>query len=108
MFFDPELVVPDHRLSLRQGAIAPWANLQSQYYGQTLECLAGHFDFSGYAFRQAAGECPHALLHGSVPRIVMRYADDNRVYEVEKPFEGVIPIWNAAGGKPTATGRGMK
>jgi excinuclease ABC subunit A len=30
LYFDPELVVPDERLSLRQGAIAPWANSSSQ------------------------------------------------------------------------------
>ena len=93
MFFDPELVVPDHRLSLRQGAIAPWANLQSQYYGQTLECLAGHFDFSlDTPFAKLPGNVRDALLHGSGSEpVVMRYADGNRVYEVEKPFEGVIP-----------------
>jgi excinuclease ABC subunit A len=36
LFFDPELVVPDESLSLREGAIAPWANSTSQYYAQTL------------------------------------------------------------------------
>src|SRR5690606_13928668 len=28
-YFDPDLVVPDDRLSLRDGAIAPWANSSS-------------------------------------------------------------------------------
>src|SRR5262249_40749008 len=43
LYFDPELVVPDERLSLREGAIAPWANSTSQYYAQTLESLAKHY-----------------------------------------------------------------
>jgi len=45
MYFDPELVVPDDRLSLDDGAIAPWANSTSQYYRQTLQALAEHFRF---------------------------------------------------------------
>src|SRR5450432_2649856 len=36
-YFDPELVVADERLSLKDGAIAPWASSSSQYYVQTLE-----------------------------------------------------------------------
>jgi excinuclease ABC subunit A len=35
MFFDPEMVVPDDRLSLGEGAIAPWADSSGQYYMQT-------------------------------------------------------------------------
>src|SRR5246500_5564644 len=46
LYFDPELVVPDERLSLREGAVAPWANSSSQYYAQTLESLAKHFKVS--------------------------------------------------------------
>ena len=32
MYFDPELVVPDPALSLREGAIAPWENRTGVYY----------------------------------------------------------------------------
>ena len=42
-FFDPALVVPDERLSLADGAIAPWTGAQSPYYDQTLQSLARHF-----------------------------------------------------------------
>src|SRR5712671_3504265 len=46
LFFDPELVVPDESLSLREGAVAPWASSTSQYYAQTLESLAKHYKIS--------------------------------------------------------------
>ncbi len=36
---DPELIVPDPALTLRRGAIAPWAKSTSPYYAQTLEAL---------------------------------------------------------------------
>ena len=35
--------MPDERLSLAEGAIAPWADSPRQYYEQTLESLASHF-----------------------------------------------------------------
>ncbi|MGY8992509.1 MAG: excinuclease ABC subunit UvrA, partial [Rhodospirillales bacterium] len=45
MFFDPELIVPDDRLTLREGAITAWANSSSPYYMQTLSSLAKHYKF---------------------------------------------------------------
>ena len=39
----PQLVVPDERLSLADGAIMPWTGAQSPYYDQTLQSLARHF-----------------------------------------------------------------
>src|SRR5439155_4255999 len=46
--FEPDLVVPDSSLSLRDGAVVPWAKTgnTSPYYNQTLEALAKHFKFS--------------------------------------------------------------
>src|ERR1700740_1527418 len=38
-FFDPHLVVPDERLGLADGAVAPWSGSQSPYYDQTLQSL---------------------------------------------------------------------
>src|SRR6266436_1629796 len=42
-YFDPEMVIADERLSLKDGVIAPWASSSSQYYTQTLESIAKHF-----------------------------------------------------------------
>jgi excinuclease ABC subunit A len=93
MFFDPDLVVPDPRLSLLQGALAPWANSTSQYYRQTLESLAGHFGFDLTRPFAALPETVRTLvLYGSGSEVLtLRYDDGVRTYEVRKPFEGVIP-----------------
>src|SRR3954447_19520123 len=45
MTVDPMLIVPDESLSLRKGAIAPWAKSTSPYYGQTIDALAKHYKF---------------------------------------------------------------
>jgi excinuclease ABC subunit A len=42
---DASLIVPDPKLSLRKGAIAPWAKSSSPYYMQTLEGLSQHYKF---------------------------------------------------------------
>ena len=43
---DPNLVVPDDRKSLADGAIEPWAKSTTLYYAQTLASLAKHYEFS--------------------------------------------------------------
>src|SRR5690349_8287346 len=57
LFFDPDLVVSDERLSLREGAIAPWAHSSSQYYSQTLDSLARHYKISRSEERRVGKEC---------------------------------------------------
>ncbi len=93
MFFDPALVVPDDRLSLRKGAIAPWANSTSQYYMQTLDSLARHYKFStSVPFRDLPEKARQVILHGSgSDAVTMEYDDGLRSYKTTKPFEGVIP-----------------
>ncbi|MGU3662515.1 hypothetical protein, partial [Methylobacterium fujisawaense] len=45
MRIDPELVISDAALSLKRGAVGPWAKSTSPYYGQTLDALAEHYGF---------------------------------------------------------------
>ena len=93
MFFDAELIAPDERLSLREGAIKPWANSSSQYYQQTLESLARHYKVAmTTSWRELPAKVKHAILFGSGSEaITMRYDDGLRSYQTTKPFEGVMP-----------------
>jgi excinuclease ABC subunit A len=93
MFFDPEMVVPDDRLSLAEGAIAPWADSSGQYYMQTLESIAKHFKVkTSMPWRDLPKKVRDVILHGSGSEsIAMRYDDGIRQYQTTKPFEGVIP-----------------
>ena len=43
---DEDLVIPDKELSLRKGAIAPWAKSSSPYYIQTLTALGKFYKFT--------------------------------------------------------------
>ncbi|KFG68817.1 excinuclease ABC subunit UvrA [Microvirga sp. BSC39] len=88
-----EALVVDETLSLKRGAIMPWAKSTSPYYGQTLEAITRHFKAS---MTKPWSELPEnvrdTILYGSDgENIRMAYDDGLRAYEVKKPFEGVIP-----------------
>jgi excinuclease ABC subunit A len=93
MYFDPELVVPDDSLSLNMGAVAPWANSSSKYYGQTLEGLSKHYDFRlTTPWLKLPKKTREVVLFGSGrEEVTMAYHDGSKSYEITKPFEGVIP-----------------
>ncbi|MFZ3177043.1 MAG: excinuclease ABC subunit UvrA [Methylovirgula sp.] len=89
---DAELVVPDAKLTLRKGAIAPWARSTSPYYLQTLESLAKHYKFRlDTPFEDLPERVQEIILYGSgEEEIRFSYNDGLRSYDVKKPFEGVI------------------
>ncbi|MFM8678420.1 MAG: excinuclease ABC subunit UvrA, partial [Alphaproteobacteria bacterium] len=93
LHFDPDLVVPDPSLSLKDGAIAPWAVTPSPYYDQTLESLARHLRIStATPFGELRKATQDALLFGTGGEAVeMTFSDGLRSYATSKPFEGVVP-----------------
>ena len=92
-YFDEELVVPDETLTLRTGAVAPWAKNSSPYYLQTLEALGRHYKFSmNEPWEDLPKKARDIILHGSGgEEIKFVYDDGARRYDTKKEFEGVIP-----------------
>jgi excinuclease ABC subunit A len=94
MRFEASLVVPDDSLSLRGGAVLPWAKTgsSSPYYAQTLEAICRHFKASmTTAWKDLPERVRSVILHGSGDEeITFRYDDGLRAYETRKPFEGVV------------------
>ena len=92
--FDDQLVVPNEALSLKKGAIVPWAksNPPSPYYMQVLGSLAKEFGFSlETPWSDLSGEIRLVILHGTGGKpVTLRFQDGRKSYEVQKPFEGVI------------------
>ena len=89
---DEELVIPDKELTLRRGAIAPWAKSSSPYYLQTLTALGKFYKFTlDTKWKDLPKKTQAALLHGSGDdEIKFSYEDGVRSYDTKKPFEGVI------------------
>jgi excinuclease ABC subunit A len=92
LYFDPEMVVPDERKNLREGAVAPWANSSSQYYMQALDSLARHYKFSlTTPWQDLPKKFRDVILFGSGDEsVTMSFDDGVRSYKTTKPFEGVI------------------
>ncbi|HEU0095149.1 MAG TPA: excinuclease ABC subunit UvrA [Rhizomicrobium sp.] len=92
-YFDEALVVPDGTLSLKKGAVAPWAKSSSPYYLQTLEALARHYKFSmNEPWEDLPKKAQNVILHGSGDEVIkFTYDDGMRRYDTKKEFEGVIP-----------------
>jgi excinuclease ABC subunit A len=93
LYFDERLVVPDHAISLIQGALAPWSKSKTPYFRQTLEALGKHFGFShATPWGELPDEARRVMLYGSgEDEINFRYDDGGRVYQIKRPYEGVIP-----------------
>ncbi len=92
MYVDADLVVPDDTLSLRAGAIVPWAKSGSRYYTQTLISITRHFDDDiDVPFSQLKIATRDAILNGTDTTIEIDYNDGERTYTTKRPFEGVIP-----------------
>jgi excinuclease ABC subunit A len=89
---DEDLVIPDKELTLRKGAIAPWAKSSSPYYVQTLTALGKFYKFTlDIKWKDLPKKTQNAILHGSgEDEIKFSYEDGVRSYDTKKSFEGVI------------------
>ncbi|WP_294303188.1 excinuclease ABC subunit UvrA [uncultured Sphingomonas sp.] len=94
LVFDEDLVVPNHSLSIKKGAVVPWAksNPPSPYYMQVLGSLAKAFDFSlDTPWADLTAEQQAVILHGTKGKpVTLTFIDGRKSYDVKKPFEGVI------------------
>jgi excinuclease ABC subunit A len=92
MHFTVDLVVPDADLSLREGAIAPWAGRNSLYYHNMLDALCAHYSFDiNTPFNKLPEKIQTVLLYGSGKENIKFYSDrPDKRYFAHRPFEGAI------------------
>ncbi len=89
---DPALIVPDGRLSINQGAIAPWS-IPIRFTCGT--CARGWLIITGFhLIRLSEKLSKHIrlmLLNGSGgDPVAFEYRDEKRLYKSEKPFQGIL------------------
>ncbi len=91
-FFDPDLIVPDPSLSLKEGVILPWKRKGESFLGPILEALARHYRFDlGTPFSRLPKSVQHLLLYGSEgEKVPFRVKRKGRSHLFRQEFEGVI------------------
>ncbi len=89
---DPNLVVPNNKKTLAEGAIEPWSKSTTLYYAQTLSSLSKHYKFSlDTPWKKISKEIKDIILYGSNDdEIKFSYDDGYEKYSTKKTFEGVI------------------
>ncbi|WP_048815458.1 excinuclease ABC subunit UvrA [Methanosalsum zhilinae] len=91
MEFDPELIVPDDSLSLRDGAIEPWSS-RDGYHMQSLESLAKHYDFSmDVPYRELSKKVQNTIMYGTKKKIpFLHVGRKGGLWKHTGRFKGVI------------------
>ncbi|MCI0513630.1 excinuclease ABC subunit UvrA, partial [candidate division KSB1 bacterium] len=95
MEVNPDLVVPDPRLSVNQGAIAAWGETRDSFFFSQLEQLAQSMSFDlGTSFKEYPAEIQKIILYGTgQERFTFTYQARNShiSHQFSGSFEGVIP-----------------
>lgn len=89
---DPELVIPNRRLSISEGAIRPWSRTTARvtWYTRLTEAVAKHYGFSiDVPVSQMKPEHLRVILYGAGEQSLAMRGPSGRTYHTV--FEGVIP-----------------
>ena len=91
---DPDLIVPDRKKSLNDGAIYPWSKTSTNYYEDVMKSVCSHYGIDmDKPFENLSEKEQKIILYGSddiVKFTVMRFGTHR--YETKyRRFDGVIP-----------------
>ena len=94
MEFDPDLIIPDKKLSLADGAVALYRNYLDSFRSQHLAAVAKHFGFDIFTpIADLSEEQYNALMYGSDERIhfSMSMKNGDAQWSHKGTWEGLIP-----------------
>ncbi|MCD6185138.1 MAG: excinuclease ABC subunit UvrA [Deltaproteobacteria bacterium] len=91
--FDPDLVIPNKELSLREGAVDLWANRNTVHFIEFLDALTSHYGADIYTpYKDLSDSFKDVLLYGSKGKQIKFYFErNNRRVIYKKKFEGIMP-----------------
>jgi excinuclease ABC subunit A len=90
---DPDLVIPDLSMSLREGALSPWRTAHTQYFHRMLVSLAEQEDIDlDMPFSKLSAKSQKLVLHGKTGAMQVKYKNRfGKVRQFSTSYEGVIP-----------------
>ncbi len=91
--FDPDLIIPNRTLSLREGAVVPWEGRDSVQFAEFLDAVTSYYKVDIYTpYQDLPPKFQNVLLYGSGDQEVPFYFEKNdRRITYKKRFEGLIP-----------------
>jgi excinuclease ABC subunit A len=91
-YFDPDLIVPNKDLSLRECAVLPWGDKNPMLFWPFLEAFVNHYKIDiRTPFKNLPPEVQHAVLYGTNGEPIEFFVNrPTRRELVKKPFTGVI------------------
>lgn len=91
--FDPDLIIPNQKLTLREGAVDIWANRNSVQFAEFLDALTLHYGVDIYTpYYKLPDTFKRMLLYGSGKNEIPFYFERRgRKIIYKKKFEGIIP-----------------
>lgn len=103
---DPDLVIPDRKKSIKQGAIYPWSKTTTSYYDDVLNSVAAHYKLDlNKPFEELTEKEQKLILYGGndIINIRVKHFGTNRYENHKMKFWGVIPFlekrYNESGGE---------
>lgn len=90
--FDPNLLVPNPELSLREGAVVLWANRNTVHFFEFMGALTRHYGVDIFTpYKDLPDHFKNALLYGSEGELITFYFErKNRRFTYTKSYEGII------------------
>lgn len=91
-FFDTKLIIPNPKLSLNEGAIAPWEVVKSRNQLDLLQALSKHYKFNlDWPFEELRDDVKDMLLNGSRgEKIEIAFTDGIYKTVKSREYKGVI------------------
>ena len=94
---DPKKIIPDDSLSIIEGAIKPWRNINTSLIEDMLEPFLQKYGFSlSTPWKNITEEVKEIILYGSKNNIEFVKKSGKDDLNFLKPFDGIIPIVNQA------------
>ena len=92
MFFDPDLIVPDDELSIKEGAIEPWERRNNVFFHQILDAVCTRFEIDQYVpWGKLPAKARKILLEGSHgDEVEFSFEKNGRTHTYRREFEGVV------------------
>ena len=92
---DPDLVIPDRKKSIKEGAIYPWSKTSTSYYDDVLASVSEHYNIDlNKPFEDLPKAHQDIILYGGKDVITIRVKrfGTNRYENHKMKFWGVIPF----------------